>query len=88
MKKKTPIKLTGWKLLWHRYFGLFPIQFCIWCGKWYWSGFPYPSLYQIRHGRFWQWKPCWKDYCSEKCSDYDSYEEGNAELSEWLGMTS
>jgi hypothetical protein len=49
-----------WRYYWRRYFGWFPIQFCMTCGGWYWGGLPWIGL---------TWIPSWKEYCSKKCSD-------------------
>lgn len=49
--------------LYRRYFGWFPIQFCIWCGKPYWGGWPMFDMGQC------VWLAWMKEFCSKQCSE-------------------
>ena len=53
---------------WRRYFGWFPIQFCVMCNCPYWGGLPKPEWL---FGAERQWMPWWSDYCSQSCCHAD-----------------
>ncbi len=66
--------MNGWKYFWRRYFGWFPIQFCMVCGKWYWGGLPRfgwdIAFDETRRFRC-LWAAWMQDYCCRACADED-----------------
>ncbi len=46
-----------------RYFGWFPVQPCIWCGRLYWGGWP-----MFESGKC-VWQAWMMEFCSKACAE-------------------
>lgn len=64
---------SGWRHLWRRWLGWFPVQWCMVCHAGYWGGLP-------RRG----WRAWVADYCSSICARADEADwdinEGDAQV--------
>ena len=77
----------NWRYYWRRYLGWLPLQWCMWCGRPYWGGWPRWTVAWVsktgddhkawvagknfRRAIVPMWLPLWKEYCSRKCADAD-----------------